>query len=206
MPLNFAYVSDHAARALDRLIVQYRGKPLIEGIIRILGEQIQRVEDALNELVTERFLADAVGVQLDNLGAIIGEPRGNSVDDAEYRVRIQARLLTNRSRGTIDDIAGIFDVLLASPGYTDEYEPQYQAGFVWRILTPVTNGLGYFYATFLRDAKGAGIRGVLEWQEDDDTDMFVFFDGTGLGFDDGTGTVGGKFAAATLAGLNQGSV
>lgn len=203
--LDFEHILNHASRALDRLISEYRGKPFVESVIRVFADEVQRIEDVLNEFMTERWLADAVGVQLDQVGQIIGEPRGDSANDTEYRNRITARRQANRSRGTVDDIIGVMTQLFTGLGITDKYIPKYQAGFVYLVTTPITTSLGRLAKGFLRDSKAAAVRGILHWQEQSDASSFVFFDGTGIGFDDGTGTVGGKWAAASLAGADQGS-
>lgn len=197
--MGYSRILDHTRAALDRLAEQYKGKPLLEGVIRVLSTRVQKAEDVLWQLFLQmRDIDNAEGAQLDVIGKIVGQPRDGSLDP-EYRKRIRARIRANKSHGTPPDLMAVFDVLWEGL-YTYRYVPQYQAGFAWRILDPVTDGLINLYLGFLRDAKSAAVRGILEWQYHADADTFSFADGPGLGFGDASDPdVGGRLAAARSA-------
>lgn len=189
-------ITNHAAQALGRLLEQYRDKPLIAAVLNVLNRQTQALEDVFWDLFTDRRFDTAEGAQLDVLGAIVGEPRGSSTDDAEYRVRVRARAQANKSQGTTNDVIAVFDILFEDTAYDYEIVYGWPAGFTLRVLDPITNGLEMLYAKFLGDVKPIAVRAIFEWQGYDDADMFCFEGGPGLGWDDGTGTVGGRWAGA----------
>lgn len=164
-------ITDHASGALLRLLAQYRDKPLLAGVLNVLNGQTQQIEDALYDLLTERTLANAVGAQLDVIGKIVGEPRGDSVDDAEYRVRIEARVAANNAQGTLDDIFSVFDVLLPSADLSIvQYFP---AGFVLDLGESVDPDKVPLYKRFLTDIHPAGVDSQFTWSVDVDAEMFT---------------------------------
>ena len=113
----------HAEEARDRLITQFRNKPIIQALLDTYSAQVQEIEAVLFDLMTERWLATAQGAQLDGLGAIVGEDRqGRS--DTDYRVAIQARILINRSEGTPEQLIEIASLLSQGSSITlTEYFP-----------------------------------------------------------------------------------
>jgi len=59
---------------------------------------MQELEDAVWSVLTERWVPEAVGAQLDEMGEIVGEPRLGRTD-AEYRPAIELRISLNQSGG-----------------------------------------------------------------------------------------------------------
>lgn len=134
----------------------------------------QEIEDALQQLYSERFLTNAVGVQLDSLGKLVGEPRDGEADDAIYRKRIRARISTNRSRGSIQEIVDIADLIVNDDDATLELDNQGRAAYVLRVegveLTwPVADVL----IRFLRRATAGGVRPIEEFHLSDPAEAFV---------------------------------
>src|SRR3954469_1915667 len=113
MPLEHS--TDHVARAPARALQQYKDAkaPGVVDVVGDLASEVQALEDALFGIVDETSLANAVGVNLDRLGAIVGEPRAGE-SDSPYWIRIAAKILVNRSTGSIDDLVRIFRAL--APG------------------------------------------------------------------------------------------
>lgn len=198
--------TSYAARALLRLIGQFKNKRTFEPILTALAVQVQALEDAYWQLLSDRTIDNAVGVQLDVLGAIVGEKRGGR-PDPDYRLRIRARIRANLSNGTNEDIYAVFRALLATtPGYVLSYLPAYPAGFVFRINgVALSPALIYIYVRFLRDSKGAAIAAWFGWQEVQDSDAFVCGDSfgapvVGKGFGDETdATAGGALVGVAPA-------
>lgn len=104
------HIDDHVARALARLTSPIDG-PNIQALVSVLATRSQDVEDLLCGLIILRFLEFADGVNLDQYGAILGEPRAGW-DDVTYRRLLRARVLTNRSEGTIDEVTKILALLV----------------------------------------------------------------------------------------------
>lgn len=92
-------ITDHVQAALDRFIQQYKGRPLLSGLMTAFVEQIQDLENAAYPLDQYRQLLSAYGQQLDNLGEIIGLKR-NGLGDAEYLVLLLGTIAENNSDTT----------------------------------------------------------------------------------------------------------
>lgn len=73
--MSSTYISDHIARAKERLIEQYKGKLKIEGVVEAVIAPLQDIEDVLEQLKVERWIDSAIGVQLDKIGVIVGAAR-----------------------------------------------------------------------------------------------------------------------------------
>lgn len=174
------YVSDWAGRLRSRLYVQFRDAVSWQAWCNdVLGPQFQDLEDAAQTLLTMLDIEASQGVQLDVIGRLIGQPR-NGVDDPTYRLYLSARVLANKSTGTVEDI---FKIMRALYGQ-DAARPTYQGGLVKqfsiRIGEVLTRAEGLIGQSFLHDAKEAGVRGILEWQESATSAVFTFDSGPGL--------------------------
>jgi hypothetical protein len=170
-------VDDWKARLRSRLYVQFKhAASWIAWCDDVLGPQFDDLERAGQTLLTLMDVDDSEGVQLDNIGRHIGQPR-NGVDDATYRLYLSARVLANKSDGTVEDI---FKVMRALFGQAETL-PTYQAGwvkqFAIRIGAVLTRAEALIATGFLGDAKEAGARGILEWSEYGATSTFAFYNG-----------------------------
>lgn len=119
-------ILDHDAQAKARLITQYQESENIKKIIGIYAKQIQQIEDQLFKLLQDRSLDGSIGYQLDRLGVILDEPRVGLSDD-DYRLLLKAKVAQNVSEGTIEDVIGIFRMLLRPDKII--YNEIYPAGF-----------------------------------------------------------------------------
>ena len=183
---------DHEGKMLARLAEEFR-KPRISAIIRGEAAQYQAIEDAYWQLLTEFGVETAIGWALDVLGKIVGEPRQGALD-ADYRLRVRARIRVNRSDGTIEDIIEVVRLLIGSvllPSATIKLTEYYPAAFVLRITgLVITATQALIYGSFIRQARGAGIGSGFGWQETADADAFVTATSSPL-------------TAATLAGVTS---
>lgn len=148
----------HQAEALDRLPERNRDKLTLAALINACTSETQNVENALWQLVSERSIDTAVGEQLNVIGRVVGQDRATSTNDAEYRVLLKARVIANRSSGSVRDILAVFRALLGSLDGV-ELEPLFPASFLLHVLgeTPVTDANAALFADFTNDAKAAGI-------------------------------------------------
>lgn len=149
-----AHITDHATRALARLLTQYVGKTRIEGKISAHAAQTQAEEDALWQLMTEQYLALAVGVQLDRIGAIVLEPRG-ALGDAQYALALAARIRMLRSSGTVPDLLAVFDALI--PGGAKRLIQAWPASFELFLDDAIDGDNAALFASFVERAKVAGV-------------------------------------------------
>lgn len=97
---------DHIEQGLTRLPEQFRDKPNIEGLLKSWLTSVQTTEDRLFSLLNFRSVDTAIGVQLDNIGRLVGARRdGNS--DERFRDRIILQILINNSEGNPKDLLEI---------------------------------------------------------------------------------------------------
>jgi hypothetical protein len=106
-------ITNHAEQALERLREQYKNKPQLIALINSWNTQIQELEEVLFNLSTSRSITTSIGYQLDLLGQLLSKSReGRS--DADYRIVLLAKVAKNISRGTPEDVIGVFKILTSS--------------------------------------------------------------------------------------------
>lgn len=153
----------------------------------VLAPQFQDLENAAQTILAILDIDNSVGVQLDVIGRLVGQVR-LGVNDVTYRLYLKARVLANRSTGTVEEIFGVMRTLFGAatrPRYTGGYVKQFSIRLSGVV---VTRAQALIASDFLKASKESAARGLLEWHESDDSVMFTF-DGTatpaGLGFDVG---------------------
>lgn len=146
-------VTAHANQGASRLIERFK-KPVYTAVVRAVGEEITEAENMLWNVLLSRYLDNAEGVSLDFIGRRVGEPR-QSQNDPDYRVRIRARVLINRSRGGPEDLYAICRAL----GVTAFIRNTGRASLRLDILTRSTNpAIRTQIADLLGEATSAGVR------------------------------------------------
>ncbi len=78
------------------------------------------IEDVCQDLMDDRNLDSALGVQLDQLGLLVGETRKGRNDD-DYRLAIKLRIAINTSNGTVEDVIKVIRLI-----FTQETEVNVQ--------------------------------------------------------------------------------
>jgi hypothetical protein len=173
-------LKQHAEEALTRVPRYLSEKPRFMALLESFVASAQALEVALQAVLNESSIETAVGAQLDQLGAVVGQPR-KGLDDATYRVLIKAKILVNKSSGTIPDLIAIFVACAASSPVVKDGG---NATVVVSLLQHAEDAdLIPFFLAFLRDAKSAGVRAILEWIEVEPEEAFRY--DTGPGYDDG---------------------
>lgn len=184
---------------LDKLLYQFKDKPNINNMTSSYLEQVQETQEAYEEMLDERSLITSVGVQLDNIGAIVGERR-RFRNDEEYRAAIVIRIALNSATGTIPNTISIIkqiypeaggvsywehfpasinmfitQVLLPRPAYTLNGTTEY-----WKMTKNTSLESGESVLTVHFDAYDTGNHGVELFSTDDpdnDTGIYVGKDG-----------------------------
>lgn len=151
------YEADGAA-----LLIGDFKKPKIEALLKSYLGQAQEVEDALWQLYVDRRLANAVGVQLDVIGKIVGEVRKGRTD-AVYRTWLGARILANRSNGRPEELIAI--VKAVTPASTTVWvEEEFPAALTVHAVGAVDAETGNALAQLLAlAARSAGVRLLFRW-------------------------------------------
>jgi len=103
-------MKDYKTEALSRLINKLSEKERVKALIAALPEQLTIFEDTADQVKNERGIDLAIGIQLDKVGEIVGEPRMGR-DDDEYRAAILFRIFVNVSKGRPSDLIEAVRVL-----------------------------------------------------------------------------------------------
>lgn len=184
-------ITTHEADALKRLLEQYKDKDNLAGVLTAFNEQIQDLEDAIFGLFGKLDITNVGGSQLDRLGNIVGQDR-LGLSDADYRLFIYAKIATNNSQGTAEEVMSIFKLITQSTSV--QYFDLYPAAIQIMGDGSIPAGLEDFLKQTIDTACVAGVSVDLTGFFDD-SDPFFFGEtdeiGAG-GFDDGSGTIGGK--------------
>lgn len=198
---ELAWVESHCEDGTALLLSQFRDKPRLEAALCALLAGVQDLDDAAWSLLTERWLATAVGVQLDRIGLILDYPRQGWYDET-YRVLLGAQILTLRSKGRWQDLARILDVTGVDLELAEFDEPGVAA---IRIIVgePFTGDVtGEDVFRLLARAKGAAIRLTFEFPTVAIDESFTWADAdveqadNARGWADDGETLGGYWADA----------
>ena len=89
----------------------------ITKLVSCLVGPAQALENAFQQLLTQRTLDNATGVNLDVIGKIVGQKRGG-LDDDTYRRYCRARIAAHRSRGVPESLIRVATLVLgvSTPG------------------------------------------------------------------------------------------
>jgi hypothetical protein len=167
-------IDDHVDQALNRLPYGYKGRSRFQQFLAALVKPAQSLENALWQLFTERFINTAIGAQLDALGRIVGEQRAGLSDD-DYRRYIRARIATNRSRGSVEDLIKIARLVIFDSAARVVVTPHFPASLLVSIHNSVVgNDLAEILLRFLKSAKAGGVKLWVETADQDESEMFYF--------------------------------
>lgn len=136
--MTIVFKDDRVASGLSRLLSQFKDSPNVEGLLSSFLEELQLFENSIEEVSAAFDIDTAIGVQLDVLGRIVGQPREGRIDDV-YRLWINARILINQSSGTAEEIYQVVSLLTGdmAPG-SFKIEENYPAGFLFTIYNSIS--------------------------------------------------------------------
>ena len=145
----------------------------------------QYLEGVLQQLYSERGIDTAEGNQLDVLGRLVGQGRAG-LDDDTYRRRIRARITANRSKGNIEEILRVTDLIVFDDAATYVLENQGAAAYVLRVEDiAITLALAEILVGMLRDATSAGVRVIVEYSSLAPSAPWFQWDTVNAGWDQG---------------------
>lgn len=146
----------------------------ITKLLRAWLAGVQDIENALQQLLTMRFIDTAVGVQLDVLGNIVGQGRDGLVD-ATYRRYIRARISANRSKGTIADAIRVADLVVYDDASYLNVRNYGRASYALIVEDIIIDNYDVIQALimFLRAASSAGVRPIAETWPLAEASLFV---------------------------------
>ena len=105
---------DIAPAGLLRLIPPFWGKPRMAALLVIYLEELQAFEDAIWSVIDRLDLDTAPRLVLSWMAGWVGEPSRPADNDA-LRTLVKARIIANRSDGTLPVLRQICNVLFANP-------------------------------------------------------------------------------------------
>ncbi len=118
-------ITDYQQRLRDDMLSQFFGDPVHTAISDAIALEYQRFENVAYDVLTDRMLANAEGVNLDVLGALVRVGRLGRTDD-DYRKIIQVAIAANDSDGGAEQITWIATQLMPSDvRYTQEGEANF---------------------------------------------------------------------------------
>jgi hypothetical protein len=190
---------DHASFAAANLLAQYTDATRLKDALAVLMGEVQNAEDLTYEMLAERSVYTAIGVQLDTLGVLVGQGRIDpyAALDEIYRLFILARIMVNKSDGRWPQILAVLERIgIYEPIGAREYYPA-------TIQTECTAVIDATYAAaiweIVQDAGPAGVRWDFIWSTYSETDVFTLSSQVGTNETDiarGTsnlaGTTGGR--------------
>ena len=151
---------DHVATALDRLWKQLEGLPNWTLVMELLGEMLQEIEGVLLQVARTRYIADAIGVQLDAIGEMIGLRRGAFTDDDLYRLAIIVDARTQISSTTAPEILEVAR-RIAPEGATVRLLQLFPSS--WRLtITDLSEAVFAALLVIMADLPSAGKSALLE--------------------------------------------
>lgn len=164
---------DHTAEALSRLVTQFR-KPKMQAYIRALCKPMQRLEQAILDVIASRDLDNAEGESLNIIGRLVGQPP-RDVTATTYKSLVRARIPANKSSGlgnqvlrvvrlvltdyaSQDDVveAGVMRLHLINYGHASFVIEVENMDVPWDLAQLVAE-------SFLAKIAGTGIRGTLHF-------------------------------------------
>jgi len=110
--MTIKQITDHAAAAQARLPSQFIGATKLQALIGKIGERAQGIETVLFDLLNNRALSTATGLQLDNLGTILDTARTVGETDDSYRARLFSATSQLQKSGEPEHLIEIFNFLL----------------------------------------------------------------------------------------------
>ena len=189
----FTPINNHVEQAIARLVTQYKNAPNLQGLITAIVEQIQIIENSLTDMNTLRYLPDAQGQQLDNIGQIVGIARPAGMSDALYLNLILGQIKINTSQGQPEQVIQLFLLLTGAP-FVILYEGANAEILLESSFQVPDQPTADNLIETISQATPAGVRvdGIVSF----DPTMAFAYDGPlpGFGYDDGSQTVGGKYA------------
>lgn len=167
-------IINHTAQGLDRLLEEYKGKRWLSGLVSMVTDGQQGLEDAASAMPAATRLATAMGAQLDGIGSLVGAER-NGLDDDTYRAVIFGTIATNFSDATLPTI---INIVLSMWGASAVFVANYGGARIGLAIGSQSTSVAIndLLRQILVQAIGAGIELVELWSFD--ADGAFAFDGS----------------------------
>jgi hypothetical protein len=191
--MSYARNATHVADGVLKFAAPFWGKPRWAALFAAIGRQVQDVEDAINNMITARFLANATGAQLRVLGGLVGQV-DPGLGEEVFRSLIRVRIRINRSKGGRNDVIAVLQLLgipLAQRTIANVYPAKIRVDFTGALPLPIG-----ILTSLLNDTCSAGVGCVVVHAPS----------GTPFAFSNATATPGKMFANQATGGTKWPSV
>jgi hypothetical protein len=189
-------IDDHVQKALARLPSMHDDSTLLRGMLSIYSARIQILDNVLRGITADALftISTAIGVQLDQIGTIIGIAR-EARNDVEYRIilRTQALLVLPERRTQARLMEIVRSLMDTDPGVI-RYTQLPPKTYVLSIATASLSTL-LSWVPILRRTRPASYVGILNWVQ---VGHFAYSNGNGAvptvtesweGYSNGNGAV-----------------
>lgn len=96
---------------INLLLCQFRNSGNVPEFVRAFLREVQTLESAAVRSITARYLMNATGWALEQIGDLVGMPRpvygDAATDDSKYRILILGQIAANISNGTLPELYNI---------------------------------------------------------------------------------------------------
>jgi len=157
-------INDHVEASLARLPSMHDDSVLLRGMLSIYSARIQILDNVLRGITADALftISTAVGVQLDQIGTIIGIAR-EARSDASYRIilRTQALLVLPERRTQarlMEIIRSLMDTDPGAIGYTQLPPKTYKLSVASASLETLVS-----WIPIIRRTRPASYVGILQW-------------------------------------------
>lgn len=172
---------DHSSLGESNVLSQYASADKFKTLLSVLLDKTNEFESQFELFKTTLDIDNAAGVNLDNIGDLLGAPsRGASSDDT-YRNLLYALIIAYNATGTASEIIQAAKLIIDAEEI--KIIESYNAGFAIEIKN-VTSGDVSQVNSIIRIAKGAGIEFIkttvtnytpyFGFEEDTDPDSGTF--------------------------------
>lgn len=141
-------MTDYIKKLKADLVEQFRGKPNIEALVEVIGEQFEDLVEFFEQLRIKRTLYEAEGKQLDGIGDIVvlsrleaakmyGLTSAAELPDDVYRKYLIFKILKNTCNCTYYDIMKAIGMFWNGPPLKYSEDPQKPATIIFDFdVTP----------------------------------------------------------------------
>lgn len=187
----FARITDHIEGGKSLLLDQYRGKCRLEALLACYLRPVQQLEDAVWSVRLGRMIENAIGVQLDVIGRIVGRQR-RGMNDATYRTWLNVQIAINRSEGHPDDVIRVIALVEDDFRLLEYFPASFDVEF---RQTPIVDPL--ILAEMVGATRAAGVDGAVVVSPESEAETIVGSHDEDLMTD----TQGGADDAETVGGV-----
>lgn len=168
-PVQFDYATD----SKSKLLQQFKNKPKFAAWLEIHSAFATELEQVLLTIDAQRDLANAVGVQLDKLGSLMGVQRHGLSDD-DYRVFLEARAAVVGSSSDLESIIRVLQIFASSFGFGElDVRQEPNTIIVHCQVGSWQQALGALVAEQLADIPAAAYKLILEYETPEALFTFV---------------------------------